>query len=50
MNSTENILVIAAEECAEIQQAITKSLRFGLDNHYDENTTNAMQILTSILL
>lgn len=46
MNSTENILVIAAEECAEIQQAITKSLRFGLDNHYEENTTNAMQIVT----
>ena len=46
MNNTENLLVIAAEEAAEVAQAIDKSLRFGLDNYYGEQPTNAMQIMT----
>ena len=46
MNSTENLLVIASEECAEIQQAISKSLRFGLDNCYKEQPMSAIQIMT----
>lgn len=46
MNNTENLLVIASEECAEIQQAISKALRFGLDNYYGEQPTNKMQIVT----
>lgn len=36
MNKTENLLTTAGEECAEIQQAISKSLRFGLYNHNPE--------------
>ena len=38
MNRQEHLLVIAAKECAEIQHAISKALRFGLEG------TNAQQI------
>ena len=46
MTQTENLLVTVAEECAEIQQAVSKALRFGLDNHHPNcpNTTNAEEI------
>lgn len=33
----ENLLVTASEECAEISEAISKSLRFSLDNHHPDN-------------
>lgn len=33
MKVNENLLVTAMEECAEVQQAISKCLRFGLDNY-----------------
>lgn len=46
MNNIENLLVIASEEAAEIQQAISKALRFGLDNSYEDRFTNKMQIMT----
>ena len=46
MNNIENLLVITAEECAEVQQAISKALRFGVDNYYEEQCTNATQIMT----
>lgn len=47
MNRKENILVTIAEECAEIQEAVTKSLRFGLNNHHplEPNETNAQQLM-----
>lgn len=47
MKQLENILVTVSEECAEIQQAVSKSLRFGLDNHHPDNpdVTNADDIL-----
>lgn len=32
MNKVEHLLVCLAEECAEIQQAVSKALRFGLDD------------------
>lgn len=32
MNRSENLLVTTMEECAEIQQAISKGLRFGVQN------------------
>lgn len=35
MNRIEHLLTIAAEECAEIQQAVTKTLRFGLEEGRD---------------
>ena len=45
----EYLMVVAMEECAEIQQAISKALRFGMDNYNpnDPNkTTNEESILT----
>lgn len=33
MTSIENLLTTISEECAEIQQAVSKALRFGLGNH-----------------
>lgn len=48
MTTKENLLVTAMEECSEIQQAISKSLRFGLDNYHpaDPQNSNVQQILT----
>ncbi len=43
MNDTEHLLVCLAEECAEIQQAVAKALRFGLEDNY-KNTTPAADI------
>jgi hypothetical protein len=34
MTRTEHLLICLAEECAEIQYAVTKSLRFGLADRY----------------
>lgn len=47
MTKQEYLLTVAAEECAEIQQAICKSLRFGLDSTHpdDPRLTNSTQIL-----
>ena len=33
MKVNENLLVTAMEECAEVQQAISKCLRFGLNSY-----------------
>ena len=33
MNKQEYLLTCLSEECAEIQQAVSKALRFGLDNY-----------------
>jgi len=45
MNKTEYLLVCLAEECAEIQQAVDKALRFGLDVGFPGGkTTNAQDI------
>lgn len=41
MNRTEHLLIILAEECAELQIATTKTLRFGKDDGYPGgNQTN----------
>lgn len=47
MTHSENLLIIAAEECAEIQQEIAKALRFGLQNHHPEKPelTNEKRIM-----
>jgi NTP pyrophosphatase (non-canonical NTP hydrolase) len=34
MNRQEHLLTILGEECAELQQAIAKVLRFGIDDSY----------------
>jgi len=45
MNESEHLLVCLAEECAEIQQAVSKALRFGLRDGYPETgRTNAQDI------
>ena len=45
MNTKEHLLTCLAEECAELQQAISKALRFGLQDRYPgSNTTNAQDI------
>ncbi len=46
MTSAENLLVVAMEECAELQQAISKALRFGMDHSHPDNpdVTNARAI------
>ena len=48
MNKTENILTTALEECAEVQQAISKAMRFGMNAHHPmkPDHTNAHDILT----
>jgi hypothetical protein len=33
LNKTEHLLTCLIEECAEIQKAAAKALRFGLDDH-----------------
>lgn len=45
MNRTEHLLVCLAEECAEVGQAVSKALRFGLTDGYPEtDRTNATDI------
>lgn len=45
MNKTEHLLTCLMEECAEIQQATSKALRFGLDDgRPNSETTNAEDI------
>ena len=39
MNKTEHLLVCLAEEAAELQQAVSKALRFGLSDGYPESAT-----------
>ena len=46
MTKTEHLLTCLIEECAEIQKAAAKALRFGLDDHHPDvpTTTNADEI------
>ncbi len=44
MNKTEYLLVCLAEECAEIQQAVDKALRFGLDVGFQEVKQQMLKI------
>lgn len=47
MTINENLLVVASEECSEISQAISKAIRFGMQNHnpYNNGTNNEYEIL-----
>ena len=47
MNKIENISLVIMEECAEVQQAISKCLRFGYDcyNPQFPNTNNGKDVL-----
>ncbi len=48
MKKREHLLVCLMEECAEVQQAVAKGLRFGLDDHHPDYSeiTNEAEILT----
>ncbi|MCM1234507.1 MAG: hypothetical protein NC489_30775 [Ruminococcus flavefaciens] len=47
MTETENLYVVAMEECAELQQALSKAMRFGPQGHSPDapERTNARDIL-----
>lgn len=48
MTKSENLLVTLSEECAEVQQAVSKVLRFGRDNYnpVTPEVTNGLEVLT----
>jgi len=51
MNLTEHLLVCLIEECAEVQKAATKALRFGFDDHppdADRTSSNAEDIAAEL--
>lgn len=37
MNRDENLLVTLMEECAELQQAVSKAIRFGMDSCHPDH-------------
>ena len=47
MTKDECLLVVLSEECAEVQQAVSKALRFGLNNCHPDTPgcTNEYNIL-----
>lgn len=47
MNKKEYLSLVTMEECAELQQTLSKSLRFGFDDHHPEKTnqSNEQQVL-----
>lgn len=50
MDKKEHLLICLAEECAEVSQAVSKALRFGLDYGYpDTNRTNKSDIQKEII-
>ncbi|MEG0551506.1 MAG: hypothetical protein RR554_10090 [Vagococcus sp.] len=48
MKRKEHLLVCLMEECAEVQQAVAKGLRFGLDDTHPKqaDVTNEKEIVT----
>jgi hypothetical protein len=50
MNVKEHILTCIIEECAEVQQAATKALRFGLEDGYPgTDRTNGKDLTTEFI-
>ena len=46
--STKDLLILAMEECSEVIQALSKSIRFGSKSHHPnrKDTTNADRVMT----
>lgn len=50
MNQVEHLLACLSEECAEVQHAVGKALRFGLHDMWPEKgVTNSQQITIELL-
>lgn len=47
MKENENLMLVTIEECAEVQQALSKCLRFGVEDHHPDfpKETNEEQLL-----
>ncbi len=47
MNKSDYLTLVAIEECAEIQQALSKAVRFGFDDHHPDcpDKTNEDDVL-----
>ena len=49
MDKKEHLLTCLAEECAEVQQAVAKALRFGLDDGYPgTDRTNEVDLFNEL--
>jgi len=49
MNANEYLLVCLIEEAAEVQQAASKALRFGLNNHHPcRDSTNVEELQNEV--
>ena len=50
MDLKEHLFVCLMEECAEVQQAVAKGLRFGFDDHHPDRPeeTNELEVLTEV--
>lgn len=46
MTRTELLLTQIGEECAEVIQEVSKSLRFGLDDYYKDEPKNIVSLYT----
>ena len=48
MDKIENLYIVASEECAEMQQCISKILRFGGSSHHPDkpDKTNETELFT----
>lgn len=44
MNRKEHLLTILTEECVEVAHEATKALRFGLNDKWKDNPTNAEKL------
>lgn len=47
-NKLDFILVLAGEECAELQQCFSKIMRFGIDDLYN-GSTNKQRLITELI-
>lgn len=45
MNRKEHLLTILSEECNEVAQAVSKALRFGLQDHHPKNNNKTNENL-----
>ena len=49
MNKIEYLLTCLVEECAEVQQEATKSIRFGLDDQFEDMPLNRERLVLEFI-